>query len=173
VFNNEEYAIQGRALPFVTADVVPLGFKAETAGTYSIALDHTDGLFGNQEIYLRDNVTNTIYDLAQGGYSFSTNTGVYNSRFEIVYQNGTLGVAQPNLTQNNLIVYTQNQQVVVNAGSIVLDHVALYDIQGRLLTEVKKINASEIKLPLDASNAIILVKATALDGTSVTKKIIK
>jgi hypothetical protein len=70
-------------------------------------------------------------------------------------------------------VYTQNQQVVVNAGSIVLDHVALYDIQGRLLTEVKKINASEIKLPLDASNAIILVKATALDGTSVTKKIIK
>ncbi len=173
VFNNEEYAIQGRALPFVTADVVPLGFKAETAGTYTIALDHTDGLFGNQEIYLRDNVTNTIYDLAQGGYSFSTNTGVYNSRFEIVYQNGTLGVAQPNLTQNNLIVYTQNQQVVVNAGSIVLDHVALYDIQGRLLTEVKKINASEIKLPLDASNAIILVKATALDGTSVTKKIIK
>jgi len=173
VFNDQEYAIQGRSLPFVSSDVVSLGFKAETAGTYTIALDHTDGLFGTQEIYLRDTVTNTIYDLAQGGYSFSTSTGVFNSRFEVVYQNGTLGVAQPNLTQNNLVVYTQNQQVVVNAGSIVLDHVALYDIQGRLLTEVKKINASEIKLPLDSSNAIILVKATAVDGTSITKKIIK
>jgi len=59
------------------------------------------------------------------------------------------------------------------SGSIVLDQVAIYDIQGRLLTEVKKIDATEIKIPLEATHEIILVKATAVDGSTVTKKIIK
>ena len=172
VFDNQEYAIQGRALPFADSDVVPLSFKAETSGTYTIALDHTDGLFANQEIYLKDNVTNTTYNLADGGYTFSATTGVYQNRFEIVYQS-TLGVTQPGLTVNNLLVYTQNQQLVVNAGAVELDNVKVYDIQGRLLTAVSSIKNTEVKIALDATNEIILVKATSIDGATVTKKIIK
>jgi hypothetical protein len=39
------YAIQGRSIPFDAADIVPMQFKAATAGTFSIAIDHVDGLF--------------------------------------------------------------------------------------------------------------------------------
>jgi hypothetical protein len=173
VFNNQEYAIQGRALPFVSSDVVSLGFKAETAGTYTIALDHTDGLFAaNQAIYLKDNLTNTTYDLAEGNYTFSTSTGVYNGRFEIVYQS-TLGIGTPTLTADRLLVYTQNQQLVVNTGKVELDNVKVFDIQGRLLASVANINNTEVRIALDATNEIILVKATSTDGATVTKKIIK
>jgi hypothetical protein len=173
VFNNQEYAVQGRALPFVSSDVVSLGFKAETAGTYTIALDHTDGLFAaNQAIYLKDNLTNTTYDLGAGSYTFSTSTGVYNGRFEIVYQ-GTLGVGTPTLTADRLVAYTQNQQLVVDAGTVTLDNVKVFDIQGRLLASVSSINATEVRIPLDTTNEIILVKATSAEGVTVTKKIIK
>jgi hypothetical protein len=173
VFNNQEYAIQGRALPFVSSDVVSLGFKAEAAGTYTIALDHTDGLFAaNQSIYLKDNLTNTTYDLGAGSYTFSTSTGVYNGRFEIVYQS-TLGVGTPTLTADRLVVYAQNQQLVVNAGTVELDNVKVFDIQGRLLASVSNIKNTEVKIALDATNEIILVKATSTDGATVTKKILK
>jgi hypothetical protein len=173
VFNNQEYAIQGRALPFVSSDVVSLGFKADTAGTYTIALDHTDGLFAaNQAIYLKDNLTNTTYDLGEGNYTFSTSTGVYNGRFEIVYQS-TLGVGTPTLTADRLAVYTQNQQLVVNTGTVELDNVKVFDIQGRLLASVSNIKNTEVKIALDSTNEIILVKATSTDGATVTKKIIK
>jgi trimeric autotransporter adhesin len=53
LIGSEEYTIQGRALPFSTSDSVPLGFKTDSAGNYTIAIDHVDGLFSTgQSIYL-------------------------------------------------------------------------------------------------------------------------
>ena len=52
LISGEEFAIQGRSLPFELSDVVAMQFKAENAGTYTIAIDHVDGLFtGDQAIY--------------------------------------------------------------------------------------------------------------------------
>ena len=58
IINGELFSIQGRPLPFTAADVVPLGFQSELDNTFTIALNHYDGLFSNgQEVYLKDNDT--------------------------------------------------------------------------------------------------------------------
>ena len=49
IINNNEFAIQGRPLPFDTSDVVALGFKVEVAGSYTISINHFDGLFEETE----------------------------------------------------------------------------------------------------------------------------
>jgi hypothetical protein len=173
IIDNEEFAIQGRALPFDATDVVPLGFKCAAAGDYSISIDHMDGLFGTTvtDIYVKDNLTNTYHDLSVSPYTFTTEAGVFNNRFELRYEN-LLSVDQPALTNNNIVVYRQNQELVVNTRQILMSKVQVYDIRGRLLVEKNNINGNEVRLNSGAQNQVLLVKITSMSDEVVTKKVI-
>ena len=173
IINTEEYTIQGRALPFTTTDTVPLGFKTNAAGNYTIAIDHVDGLFSTgQAIYLKDNFLNIVTDLGTGSYSFASAIGIFNSRFEVVYQS-TLAVTNPTFTANSVIAFNDNGEIKINSSSTVMDQVRLYDIQGRLLVEKKQINANETRINTTVSNQVLLLEITAITGTKVIKKIIQ
>ena len=172
LINNEEYAIQGRALPFDAADIVPLGFKSVLAGNYNIAIDHVDGFFTDSEaIYLKDNLTNTIHDLRLAPYTFSTEAGVFNTRFELRYNN-LLAVSQPSFTVNNVVVYKQNQELVINAGKTEISKVQVYDVRGRLLVEKTNVNATELHMNPGVSNQVLLVKITSITNEIVIKKVV-
>jgi membrane-bound inhibitor of C-type lysozyme len=167
-------AIQGRALPFDAADVVPMRFKATTAGTYTIAIDHTDGMFVNdQTVFLRDNVSGVTHNLNDGAYTFAAEAGTFDSRFEIVYQ-ATLGTDTPTLTQNQVVVYaTDASSITVTTGTIVMNSIKVFDIRGRLLAESNAINASQATLALPATNQVVLLQITAVTGETITKKFVK
>lgn len=171
---SDPMAIQGRALPFDVADVVPLRFKATTAGNYTIAIDHADGLFANgQTVFLRDNVMGVTHNLSEGGYTFAVEAGTFDSRFEVVYQS-TLGTDTPILTNNQVVVYASGASALtVNAGNVVMSTVKIFDIRGRLLTESRNINATQSTLPVNAANEVILVQVTSVNGETVTKKFVK
>lgn len=172
--NNEEFAIQGRSLPFDASDVVPLAFKSAAAGNYTIALDQVDGLFtgGAQAIYLKDNLTSTEHDLSTGGYNFATEAGTFNNRFEIIYQS-QLGISNPSFTADAVIIYRQNNDFVVNTGSVVMSSVRVFDIRGRLLQEKKSVNASQTNINAGLTNEVLLVQITSEDGAVVTKKVVR
>ena len=173
IINAEEYTIQGRALPFSTTDTVPLGFKTNAAGNYTIAIDHVDGLFSTgQTVFLKDNLLNTVTDLSAGGYSFASAIGTFNSRFEVVYQS-TLAVTNPTFTANSVIAFSANGEIRINSGSTIMELVRVYDLQGRLLVEKKQINASETKIITSSTNQVLLVEITATNGSKITKKIIQ
>lgn len=169
-----DYIIQGRALPFESTDVVALGFKSELPGNFTIAINNFDGAIfdtNNQAIYLKDNLTNTVHDLRAGSYSFATEAGVFNNRFEVQYDN-FLSVGNSSLTANTVAVYKQNQEIVVNAGNIKLSKVQIYDIRGRLLLEKSNIDGSEVRLNAGATNQVVLVKITSVNNEVVTKKVV-
>ncbi len=169
--DNSEYIIQGRA-PFTSSDVVALNFKTLTAGTYTIATDHVDGLFaGNQDIFLRDNSTGILHDLKSSAYTFATEAGSFNSRFDIVYLN-PLSVSNPNFDSNSVILYKKENIVVINSGNVTLDFVEVYDIRGRLLATAKKINSNEVSINIGETNQVLIVNITSIDGIKVTKKTI-
>ena len=173
IVDNQEYVIQGRALPFETLDVVTLGFKSELGGNYTIALNNFDGLFDtqNQDIYLKDNLTNTRTNLKLAPYLFTTVAGVFNDRFEVVYEN-FLGVELPKDSGNNIVVYKQNQEVFINSGSINMSKVQLYDIRGRLLVEKNNLSGNEVRMNGGNTNQVLIVKITTTTGEIVTKKIV-
>jgi len=172
LIDNEEFAIQGRALPFDPSDVVLLGFKAKVADTYTITLSNFDGLFTNgQAVYLKDKLTNIIHDLKSGSYVFASEAGTFNERFEIVYQNA-LATHQTSFTENSVVVYKQNQELVINTGTIRMSNVQIYDVTGRLLMTKNKINDSQIKIYTGTTKEVLLVKITSETEGSVLKKII-
>jgi hypothetical protein len=167
------YAIQGRSLPFDSADVVPMQFKVTAADTYSIAIDHVDGLFATgQGIYLRDLQTDVVHDLNASGYTFASEAGTFANRFEIIYTN-PLGVGTPTFTANAVIVYSQGDDLVVNSGSVLMADVKVFDIRGRLLAAKKSINASVTTIGAGMANEVLLVQVTSVDGVMVTKKVVR
>ncbi|WP_339889508.1 T9SS sorting signal type C domain-containing protein [uncultured Flavobacterium sp.] len=170
--SESSFVIQGKGI-FVDTDVVPLAFKTAVAGNFTISLSNVDGLFANnaQAVFLKDNLTNTITNLNNGDYTFAAAIGDFLNRFEIVYQNTVLNVKDYVL--NDVVVYATNSDVIVNAGQSVIDQVRIFDLRGRLLTEMLNVNASEATLNVSSTNQIVLVQITGQDGAVVTKKLIK
>jgi hypothetical protein len=174
ILDTTDYTIQGKALPFNATDVIPLSCKITTAGQYTIAIDHVDGLFtdGSQAIYLKDNVTNTEHNLQTGAYDFTSDAGTFTNRFEVVYQT-QLGIGNPIFTANNVIIYNQNNDFVVNSGNIIMSSIKIFDIRGRLLQEKKDIHANQATIKVGSANQVLLIQITSEDGEVVTKKVIR
>ncbi len=85
VNNTQNLTIQGRSVPFVPTDEVPLGYKTTIEGTFSISLNEADGVLKNRSIFVEDRATKTIHNLKNGPYSFTTVKGTFNDRFVLVY----------------------------------------------------------------------------------------
>lgn len=170
---NQEFAIQGRSLPFTTEDVVPMSFKTDVAGNYSITLDHVDGLFaGSQDIFLKDNFTGQIHNIKASGYSFATEAGVFNNRFEIAYRS-LLGVDVPTIAANNIVVYKQNGNLVINSGTYIMNKIELYDISGRLVYSRNNVDAASAVISnLAIANQVLVVKITTAENGTANKKIV-
>lgn len=170
--NESSFIIQAKG-DFVNTDVVALAFKTAVAGNFTIALSNVEGLFANnvQEVFLKDNLTNTITNLNNGAYTFATAAGDFLNRFEIVYQPTALDVNE--FVLNDVVVYANNSDVVVNAGQSIIETVRIFDLRGRLITELSNVNATEATLNIFSDNQIVLVQVTSVDGAVVTKKLIK
>ena len=172
--NNTEYVIQGKGLPFVATDIVPLAFKNTVAGNYTITLDHVDGLFsGNQDIYLKDNVANITHDLKQSAYTFASDAGVFNSRFELVYSSSPLATQNPAFTDYSVVVYKQNEVLNVNTGIVKMKGIKIFDVRGRLLYEKSAIGATSLMIKeLTAEQQVLVVQITSEDDKTVVKKMV-
>jgi hypothetical protein len=171
LIGNRKLSIQGRSLPFLTTDSVPLGYKASTSGNFTISLYNVDGLFVNQNIYLKDNVLNSIHNLKQSNYNFVSDAGTFENRFEIIYQNTTLNTTNFNI-ENSVVLYkNQTNEIVVNSGSYQMDEINVFDTLGRLIYSKSKINNSEFKLKLE-TNQIVLIQIKTIEGFEVVKKYI-
>ncbi|WP_219928742.1 YDG domain-containing protein [Flavobacterium pallidum] len=167
------YTIQGKSLPFADTDVVPLSMQAVTDGNYTISLDHTDGFFADdQDIFIKDNYTGTYHNIKNGDYTFTATAGNYTNRFEVVYQSAPLGVEQPTLDANSVVIYKQNGQLVVNTGAVTMDDVKIFDIRGRLLFEKSGVNASAYTVSqFNAEQQVLLIQVTSNDNRTITKKV--
>jgi len=166
-------AIQARAA-FDVADEVPLGYKATTAGPYSITLDHVTGVFSNgQHIYLRDDMLGITHNLTTGGtYNFTTEAGTVNDRFHVVYADA-LGTDGPKEDISQVIVWKNNGAISVNSGNLSMSRVKVTDIRGRLLYDsaIPDVSAFTIDT-LQSEQQMLIVQVTTTGGATISKKMI-
>lgn len=168
-----KFTIQSRKYPFDENDVVPLSVKISTAGTYSISIHQKDGLFedGSQAIYLKDNLTNTETNLNNGSYSFVSDAGVFDARFELKYVASALSNNQNNF-ENNVVVYQQNEIIYVNSSTEPIQNVKIFDIRGRLVHTSDNIHATSTNVKLHIEKQVVLMKITLTNGAVITRKIL-
>ncbi|QRM88539.1 choice-of-anchor D domain-containing protein [Lacinutrix sp. WUR7] len=176
VIENKGYKIQGRALPFVDTDVIPLGIKATSASNYSIALFAVDGLFETeaQNIYLKDNVLGYIHNLKIAPYTFSLDAGVMNNRFEIVFHNNPLSIDENQYHNSFTVIEQPDGSVLFSTGNdLQIKNVKIYDVLGRLLYNLNGNSSTEIYNLDNLSQAAYVAKVTLSNNMVLTKKAVK
>ncbi|MDR6969009.1 hypothetical protein J2X31_003035 [Flavobacterium arsenatis] len=166
-------AIQGRSLPFDNQDQVPLGYKTGTAGTYTISIDHLDGLFDQQGIYLEDIVLNIVHDLKTSDYTFTTVSGTFNERFVLRYLASDLDNGGFEGLEQKVVIAKIENELVVKSFAEPLKEVAVYDLLGRTILHTTTIQNNEIRMADVVLNTqALIVKVTLENGMVVTRKVI-
>jgi len=168
-----KFSIQGRSLPFDVNDEVPIGINVPSQGDYTIAIAAVDGLFNNQNIYLKDNLLNITHDIKASPYHFTTTqSGGISGRFEIVYLENALGIPTHSFDENSIKVITNNQ-VAVSSGSLEMESIEVYTILGQKLDTYKNVNSNYTILSnLHKNNAALLLKIKLQTGQTVTRKVV-
>lgn len=170
LIGSDKYAIQARP-EFIDTDVVPVAYKVPTAGNYSIAIADTSGVFAaGQQVFVYDTTQGTYHDLATGAYTFATAELENTTRLQLVYRSTALGTVTHNI--ENVVVFKQQDDIVVNAGNTIIQKVKVFDMRGRLLIEKNNVNATEVRLLSDKTQQVLLVQVTSTEGKVVTKKIV-
>jgi autotransporter-associated beta strand protein len=172
VNKEKNLAIQGRALPFDENDEVPLGFKTSINGDFTIKIDQADGLLIDQAVFIKDKLTNAIFDLRSVNCTFSTPIGTFNDRFVLRFVNKTLATKNFEIPKNQVLISNKNKQIKINSLVEIIDKVTVFDLLGKEIYQNNKVNSNELTIPnLASSQQILLVKVTLQNGQSVTNKI--
>ncbi|TRX21392.1 T9SS sorting signal type C domain-containing protein [Flavobacterium franklandianum] len=170
---DKNLVIQGRALPFDENDEVPLGFRSTIDGSFTINIGQVDGLLANQPVFVEDKLTNTVYDLKGGDYTFNTLAGTFNDRFVLRYANKTLSANDLVSQSNQVLIFIKNKKIKINSLSETIDKVIFYDVLGRQIYQNGSINSNEFLITnLVSSDQTLIVKTTLQNGKTVVNKII-
>ena len=171
VLEDKKLVIQGRPLPFIETDEVPLGYRSNIQGTFSFSIDHIDESFENQNIYLEDNVLQIIHNIKVSPYSFTSEAGTFNDRFVLRYTDSALNTT-PFDSNQNVTAFIANHELQIKSTEKIVA-IELYEISGKL---IQIITPSEIDFKFNThfnfANGAYLAKIKLDNGIEVTKKLI-
>ncbi|WP_299337596.1 LamG-like jellyroll fold domain-containing protein [uncultured Psychroserpens sp.] len=163
--------------PITEDKVVPLTLRASGAYNYRIRLTELIDIEEDQQVYLRDNLTGYYFDLrTDQAYEFSTESGEYANRFEIVFESeeATLSAEQEDY-QYYLIYFTNNaNKLFAKHLTRDVDQLQVINILGQTVREYTDVSATTLDNGLEISNLsrgtyVVYLKM----GTHVeTKKIV-
>jgi len=173
---SEQLGIQTREA-FGTGVKVPVGFSTQLDATldYKISIATIEGEnLDGATVYLIDNYTNTVTNLSQEAYAFSSEKGTFHNRFMLQFEGDiVLGTNEntlesismfPNPTRDVLNVYSPTSRI---------SKITVHDVQGRVVNESAHSNVNSVQLDLSVlKSAIYFVTITTEEGT-LTKRVVR
>ncbi|MEZ4855208.1 MAG: lamin tail domain-containing protein [Gelidibacter sp.] len=177
--SDKKYAIQGKDPNSLTlSEVIPIGFYTSItqATIYKLSIAQFEGdFFTNNTVYLKDKLLNLYHDLSASDYTFTSQTGEFNNRFEIVFQTDALSVGEQTLSNNDLsIIELTNGQVKFSIGhNLSITSVEILDVLGRRLYNLKGDSATEVYNLSNLSQAAYIAKVKLSNGQTLIKRAIK
>jgi len=173
VIDNEEYVIE--VMPFDIDKKIPIGFRNYAEANYKITVNEMLNIPEVTEVYLHDKTTNSYYDIKNSFYDLTLPAGTYDTRYEITFKNGTLGLDEKEnqkfaVRQDN----TNKNLIVTNPLQLELSACSLYDVVGRLIFTKSQLGIDSIYSfsTSNLSKGIYIVKLSTTDKTEMGQKII-
>ncbi|WP_397363925.1 LamG-like jellyroll fold domain-containing protein [Olleya sp. R77988] len=175
--NNDQTVIQ--AFTSITPDkVIDLNFIADGSTSYIIKAIEFENLDNTQEVYLRDNQTGTYHDLTTNqDYSFTSNAGAFNDRFDIVFQSEAAILGVDDFNSDNVSIYFINTQdlLFVKGLEQEVKLVTLYNALGQEVFKTVSVTNSQLKNGLQISNlssGLYIISIKTENNQTIDKKII-
>jgi len=176
--NDEKFVILANDL-IDMEETIPLGYESNITSTFTISIDHLSGDLDTDtfNIYLKDLDLNTTHNLKEGGYTFNTETGTFDNRFELFIQRSSaLTINNPILDNDKLIIIQSLQATfdLSTANNKTIESVTIFNALGQELYNSKTVaNHLNIKLGKVAKGNLLIFRIKTIDGKSYVKKIIK
>lgn len=137
----------------ITEDkVVPLNFKSSGNNSFEIKMSEAENVDETEEIYLKDNLTGTYFDLTGNtAYSFSSDQGKFNTRFEIVFQSEQQALGIEETTQVENVIYYQNNNRKLYAKKLKtsIKRLALVNMLGQSVLEFENVSQNALDNGID------------------------
>ena len=129
----------------------------------------------NNTVYLKDNLLTITHDLTLNDYTFTSEIGEFNNRFEIVFQPEALSVNENVLSPNDVsIIELGNGDVKISVGkNMIINTVDILDVLGRTIYKLTGQNSTETYNLSQLSQATYLARITLSNGQVITKKAVK
>ena len=156
--DNSEYAVvyteeQGE---------MPVNFKAENNGTYTLSFNAEDVTFGY--LHLIDNMNGNDVDLlATPSYSFDAKTTDSESRFTLVFTTG-------NNDDDTFAFYSNGSFVINNEGNATLQ---VIDINGRIMKSESINGCANVNVNVNAAQGIYMLRLVNGDNVKVQKVVVR
>ncbi len=171
-------AIQGKASSSLSTDeIIRLGFytSISEAVLYRFSIAQTQGLFfDTEQIYIKDHLLNKLHNLSESDYEFESQTGAFNTRFEIVFNPQTLSIQATETDKQLLISQADaNQLLIETVNGDFITKFQLIDQLGRLVNSETPQTASINIDTQHLATGIYITYIELSNGYKVSKKILK
>jgi hypothetical protein len=171
--DEKNLTIQGRALPFDKNDEIALGYSSTIEGSFSISIDQTDGILASEDVFIEDKTTNTIKNLKEGAYNFSTTAGSFNDRFVLRYKDKTLGTDDFDKTENQVLISKDKNELKIKSELESIKRITIFDLLGRKIFDKEAVNSNEFRTSNSTLNKqLVVVKVILANGKEISKKVI-
>jgi hypothetical protein len=166
---NLPYVIQGAA-PYNIDAVYPVTIKVTNSGEHRIMIDELENF--DQPVYILDKDIDTTYEITNADFTINLDAGVYEDRFEIVFQPRS-PLEVENYLNDMVTAFYANDEIVIRKDTAVdLTGVQVFNSIGQLVFEMKdenRLNATEIHIPFNFSQAAYVLKVQAREGRGTYK----
>ena len=163
----EDHFIEQGIYEIKNETVLPIGITTNLSGLNSIAIHKLENIPTTTKIFLLDKAYENYFDLSEGAYEVYLEEGIYNDRFELVFEApDTLGINDALLNEKSLRVFyniSTSQINLENNSSLNIEAVEVYNISGQKVLAQHSINSRQsVKidtLNMSAGAYIVMTKA--------------
>ncbi len=175
--SDKKYVIQGKNINAINEnEVIKLGVSTNinVATLYTLSIAQLQGDFlTNNTVYLKDNLTNTIHNLSNSDYSFTSQTGEFKERFEIVFKANNLSNNDIIDDKNTIsIIQLDNNRIQFNTQTSKIKSISIYSLLGQQVYSLKGNSKSQTYTLSNLKNTVYIAKITLNNGSIDSKKII-
>ena len=176
---NKKFAIQGKSINNLDIyETTNIGFLTNISNStsYTLSIAQTEGGFlAENNIYIKDNLLGKVHSLSNSSYSFTSNTGEFNNRFEIMFNSTALSTNKSVFGNDDLkIINLNNNHIQFTVPpNIKISSVIIIDLLGRELYRFKGQDNSEVYTVHGLKQNIYIAKVKLANDTVIIKKFLK
>ena len=137
--------------------VVPLNFKSSGNNGFEIRISKTEHISKDQAIYLKDNFTGMYFDLTQDTpYNFTSAQGIFNKRFEIVFQSKQQSLSTEETLATDNFMYYQHNTNTFYAKKLNADvkKLTLINMRGQRVMELQNVSTTSLENGIRFDNLV-------------------
>ncbi|MEP3837221.1 MAG: LamG-like jellyroll fold domain-containing protein [Algibacter sp.] len=177
--DGENMSIQAYG-PLTKDKVVALNFKSSGDHTFEIKITETEHIDETESIYIRDNLTGTYFDISTlNAYSFSSAQGIFNKRFELVFQNEAeaLSIEDSTIIENQVFYQNSTNTLFVKKLNSDISKLSLVNMRGQVVLEMADLAMDTVQSGIQfnrvAAGAYVVYMRTDSKDILIKKIVVK